>query len=196
MGKYSWCCQKAGGNHKSVWTKLPAALKRITAVHHGALDDKDEEASQEELTVSGRIPEKAPRNALKKEKDVAQTHVRLSFLRLWSQQKVQLVERKRSSRSSLPWSWTDIWPWTSSSEATCAKVPSVQSQPWQIKLDFLVSTGFSWKTTFNMQRSQIWSVWENSQMAVRWKFGGEKIILEACKCCLVWCASKDKITWK
>lgn len=44
-------------------------------------------------------------------------------------------------------------------------------------------TGFSWKTTFSVQRLQIWTVWENSQMAARWKFGGEKNssgILEAC----------------
>lgn len=209
MGKYSWRCQKAGGNHKSVQTKLPAALKRITAVHHGALDDT---LHQPKTTRLHRKSSLFPAGFQKRLHGMywgtkstspcccADSHalISLAFMAIILSKKYkQLLERRHSSRSSLPWSWMDIWPWTPLWEATCVEVPSVQSQPWQIKLDFLVSTGFSWKTTFSVQRSQIWTVWENGQMAVRWKFGGEKNssgILEACTCCLVWCASKDKTT--
>lgn len=39
FGQIFMMLSESSGNQKSMWTKLPAALKWITAVHHCTLDD-------------------------------------------------------------------------------------------------------------------------------------------------------------
>lgn len=205
MGKYSWRCQKAGGNHKSVQTKLPAALKRITAVHHGALDDTLHQPKTRQGFAG--IARCFRQDSKKKKKGENHAAVQPRAHTCAARCRVHGHHSRRKVQTA-PWENEQQQVPTPLELDGYLTMNFLRGRPrvWRCPVSnhgagrsnwiFLVFTGFSWKTTFSVQRSQIWTVWENGQMAVRWKFGGEEEkkniseMLEACKWFSVWGAKQ------
>lgn len=97
-------------------TKLPAALKRITAVHHGALDDTLHQPKTRQGSAGiARCFRQDSKKKKKAKTTPACSHARTRALLtvaftaiILGEKYKQLLERTSNSRSPLPWSWMDI----------------------------------------------------------------------------------------
>lgn len=178
------------GNQKSMWTKLPAALKWITAVHHSTLDDTLHQLKTRSfsgITYSFCSIQKC---CIKWEKTVSHARHIISmhctrhklclycafavFFFSWIEElysgKAQLLHENteyRSGQGTASFSELDVRPRTATSNNGPRLWRCLRS-----KEEFNWTTAFFgfykrifWKDNSQCSTSQIWTVWESGQMA-------------------------------